>query len=72
MVYLASRNSAGLKLCSLFCRWNIVSNTPFQTEKVIMKSVFFQHFQHLISQSSRKDVDLLFVESWERKIEANP
>ena len=72
MVYLASRNSAGFKLCLLFCHSNIVSNTVFQTEKVIMKSVFFQHFQHLIFQSSRKDIDLLFVERREKKIKADP
>ena len=70
MVYLASRNSAGFKLCPLFCHSNIVSNTAFQTEKLIMKSVFFQHIQHLIFQSSRKHIDLLFLEQRERKIKS--
>ena len=74
MVYLSSRNLTGFKLRSLFCHSNFVSNPAFQTGKVIMKSVFFQHvhFQHLIFQSSRKDNDLLFVEWRERKIKADP
>ena len=38
MVHLALRNSAGFKLCLLFCHSNIVSNTAFQTENLIMKS----------------------------------